>query len=174
MSIVIWNPTNEELKGQYSGRTFFFPSGAKIKVDDNAGNHLLHNLGDRGLTSLEYECDEKQVEADAIQRNKDFKTRQVIEFNQRNESRKQTNFPYLSPTKEVKAYAIELGMGLYEPFTPRDPEREGMAILRAENSQLKNTLDDVLKKMDVLAKMVMKKQAPVATDFKMPDAAKGD
>ena len=154
MSKMLWNPTNEELSYQFGGISFFFHPGEKRKIEDAAGKHLLHNLGVRGLTVLDYDCDEKKIEADAIERNRDFKKKMVIDFNQRNEQRKQTNFPYLYPTKEVKAYAIELGLGLLEPFTPRDAEREGIASMKAENESLKDTLANLTKQMAALTEMV--------------------
>lgn len=155
MSKMIWNPTNEVLSYPFGGITFSFLPGEKREVEDGAGKHLLHNLGVRGLTVLDYGCDEDAIGRDAIERNRDFKRKQVIEYNQRNETRKQTNMAYLAPTKEVKAYAIELGMGLLEPFTPRDAEREGMAKLADENKALEKTLSDLTAKMNALAQAVM-------------------
>jgi len=154
MSKMLWNPTNEELSYQFGGITFFFAPGQKRKVEDAAGKHLLHNLGIRGLTVLDYDCDENKLGIEAIERNRDFKKKMVIEYNQRNEQRKQTNFPYLYPTPEVKAYAIELGMGLLEPFTPRDAEREGIASMKAENDSLKESLANLTKQMAFLTEIV--------------------
>lgn len=155
MSKILWNPTNEVLSYPFGGITYSLQPGERKKVEDGAGKHLLHNLGVRGLTVLEYGCDEEKIGKDAIERNLDFKRKQVIDYNQRNETRKQTNMAYLAPTKEVKAYAIELGMGLLEPFTPRDAEREGMARLADENKTLRDTLADLTKQMNTLAQAVM-------------------
>ena len=163
MSKMLWNPTNEVLSYPFGGITYSLQPGEKKKVEDGAGKHLLHNLGVRGLTVLEYDCNEEKIRKDAIERNRDFKRKQVIEYNQRNETRKQTNMAYLAPTKEVKDYAIELGMGLLEPFTPRDAEREGMARLADENKTLKDTLAELTNKLNSLARAVLNKQeAPTA------------
>lgn len=164
MSKMLWNPTNENLSYAFGGITFFFNPGEKRKVEDAAGKHLLHNLGIRGLTVLDYDCDEKKIGADAIERNRDFKKKMVVDYNQRNETRKQTNFPYLAPTKEVKAYAIELGMGLLEPFTPRDPEREGMASMQAEISALKRIIEGLSKNM-AMGQENVKEYTPAKEDL---------
>lgn len=137
MSMMIWNPTNEKLTYQVGGKSYFFTPGERIKLEDSVAKHLLHNLGPRGLSVLEYGCDEKQIGDDGIERNREFKVKQITEYNQRNETRKQTNFPYLTPTKEIKAYAIELGIGLLEPYAPRDEEHEATASMRKEIDELK-------------------------------------
>jgi len=147
MSKMLYNPTNEVLSFAYGGITFFFNPQERKKVEDAAGKHLLHNLGARGLTVLEYGCDEAKIEKDAVERNINFKRNMVVEFNQRNEQRKQTNFAYLAPTKEVKEYAIELGMGLLEPFSPRDREHEGMASMMSEINALKRIIEGLSKNM---------------------------
>jgi hypothetical protein len=157
MSKVLWNPTNEELFYAFGGITFFFQPGEKRKVEDAAGKHLLHNLGIRGLTVLDYDCDEKKIGADAIARNLEFKRKTVVEFNQRNEQRKQTNFPYLVPTEQVAGYAKELGVKILEPYVPRDNEAgsSAMTTMKAENESLKTTLEDLTQKMAALTEMVM-------------------
>jgi hypothetical protein len=154
MSKMLWNPTNEEMSYGFSGITYFFKPGERKKVDDACGKHLLHNLGIRGLTVLEYGCDEEAIKRDAIERNREFKKKMIIDFNQRNEIRKQTNFPYLYPSAQMKAYALELGIGLLEPFTVRDAEHEAYAKLQAENEMLKDRLAGMDHKMADLMAMV--------------------
>jgi len=157
MSKLLWNPTNETLSYQFSGITYFFEPGERKKVDDACGKHLLHNLGVRGLTVLEYGCDEKALERDSLERNTDFKKKMIIDFNQRNETRKQTNFAYLAPTKEIKAYALDLGVGLLEPFEVRDKEHAAYAEMKNENDSLRESISDLTKKMAVLMEMVTAK-----------------
>ena len=110
--IILYNPTNEELTGQHGGNSITIKSKVKMEVEDPRGNHLLNSLGPRGLCVLTYGCDEKQVKADGIQRNYEFKKKQVVEYNQRNENRKAQGLPYLPPTREVKAYGVELQLQL--------------------------------------------------------------
>ena len=182
MSKLLWNPTNEELSHQYSGITYFFAPGEKKKVNDNCGKHLLHNLDARGLTVLEFDdegkVDEAKVKADAIARNKAFKTRMVSEFNQRNETRKQVGLAYLSPTDKIKEYAVELGLGLLELFTVKDVEREAAAHdrneaarLKEENAMLKTNLSDLAAQSraqgEQLAEL-MKMIRPVASQANVP------
>ena len=158
MSKMLWNPTGDKLSYQFSGITYFFEPGERKKVEDPCGQHLLHNIGMRGLTVLEYGCDEEKLKKDAIERNKDFKRRMVIDYNQRNETRKQTNFAYLAPTTEIKKYAIELGVGLLEPFSPRDQEHEEMAAMKSENNILKGSLNDLTARLATLTELVMEQK----------------
>ena len=153
MSKLLWNPTNEDLKSPLFGESPIFSSpGKRRRSRTTAGKHLLHNLGVRGLTVLEFDgCDEvmRRKWKDALDRNKDFQdAKQVIEYNQRNETRKQTNMAYLAPTKEVKEYAIELGLGLLEPFTVKDVEREATARLADENKELREMLTKTMGRMN--------------------------
>lgn len=140
MSKMLWNPTNDELSYQFSGITYFFNPGARKKVDDACGKHLLHNLGVRGLTVLDYGCDEDALKKDALDRNREFKKKMVVDFNQRNENRKQQGMAYFPPTRDIKAYALELGLGLVEPYNVRDDERAAYASLKEENDLLKDRL----------------------------------
>src|SRR5512137_965001 len=112
MSIKIWNPTNETMTMQFEGRTFIMKPDSFEKVTESCGKHLLTGFGPRGLTSLEHGDDEAKVRADALSRNRDFKLKQVIDYNRRNESRKQMNLPFLIPPDYIKDYAKELGIDL--------------------------------------------------------------
>jgi sugar phosphate isomerase/epimerase len=147
MATIIYNPTNEVLIGEHSGVTLIVNPEDKIKIEDSKAKHLLNKLGRRGLSVLDYGCDEKKVGEEGIERNIDFKKKQVIEYNQRNESRKMQSMSYLMPTKSVKAYAIELGIELNEPYSLKDAEKEAITETKKENTELKkqiNNLEDKL------------------------------
>ena len=94
MSVVLWNPTNEDFDMQYAGRSFTLKSGQKATVNDACANHLLNAFGPRGLTFLSYGDDEKDIEIKAKERNYEFKKRQVQVYNQTNEQRKLTRLGY--------------------------------------------------------------------------------
>lgn len=161
MSKMLFNPTNETLSHAFGGVTTFFAPGERKMIEDEArAKHLLHNLTARGLTILDYGCDEGARAQDGINRNLEFKKKQVVEFNQRNEQRKQTHFPYLAPTKEIKDYALELGIGLVEPYTLRDYEHAAYAKLRQENDSLRDRLAGMDKNMEDLKGMIAKLANP--------------
>jgi len=91
--IFIWNPTTEDMSYQYGGLTYTISAGKRKKVDEPEGNHTLNALGSRGLTKLVFDDDgksvnEEQIGKDAIERNREFKVRQVVTYNERNERRK--------------------------------------------------------------------------------------
>lgn len=121
MATFLFNPTNENLTGQYGGRTITVEAnGGRIKVDDSCGRHLLNFLGDRGLTFLEIDTDVAKAAKDAVARNRAFKKRMVAEYNQSQEQRKQVGMSFMPATKEIKAYAAELELVLSEPYSIRE------------------------------------------------------
>jgi len=153
IGLTLWNPTNEDLDGmQYAGISIGLKSGEKQIFAIKCATHLLNAFGQRGLTSLTYGSDEEAIGKAAIQRNLDFKTKQIVEYNQRNENRKAMNLGYLPPTETLKKYAIELGLKLLEPYQVRDEERAGISeskkeneALRAELMELKETMKQFMK-----------------------------
>lgn len=125
MPTTLFNPTNEELRGQYIGIDFVIPAnGGKLKVEDACARHLTNFLGPRGLTTLEYEDDVEKKAEDSLARNKEFKTKQVRDYNIRNEQRKAVGLEFLIPTEQLKSYSEELGISLVEPYAMKV---EGMA-----------------------------------------------
>ncbi len=137
IGLTLWNPTDEDLDMQYSGISLTLKAGEKWACEISCAKHLLNGFGARGLTSIPYGGNEEQIGAEAIKRNLEFKKRQIIEYNQRNENRKQQGMGYLPPTPYVKKCAIDLAIKLLEPYAIRDEEREGISATRQENEKLK-------------------------------------
>src|SRR4030042_83017 len=130
LGMTLWNPTNEKLDMQYAGISIGMEPGQKQSFHMKCAALLLNAFGQRGLTALAYGCDEAKVGKEAVQRNLDFKTKQVVEYNQRNESRQAMKLGYLPPSETIKAYARELNLKLLEPYSIRDEERAGIAQAR--------------------------------------------
>lgn len=138
--VTLWNPTKEDFDMQYQGLTLHLKAGERHPTTVKCANHLLNSFGQRGLTSLVYGCDEKKVEADAIQRNHDFKMNMIRRYNETNGTNKSKGLPYQVPTATIKAYALELGIELLEPYTMKDAEREAISKSTRENEELKAKL----------------------------------
>ena len=154
MSVVLWNPTNEDFDMQYAGRSFTLESGQKATVNDACANHLLNAFGPRGLTFLSYGDDEKDIEIKAKERNYEFKKRQVQVYNQTNEQRKLTRLGYLPPSKKLKEYALELGIELIEPYSMKDEERAAISKSTVENELLKAQAAQQAKEITELKEMM--------------------
>ncbi len=139
---------------QYAGISIGLEPGQKQMYHVKCAMHLLNAFGQRGLTSLPYGSDEEKIGKEAVQRNFDFKKKQVVEYNQRNESRKAMNLGYLPPTDKIKQYALELGLKLLEPYTVRDEERAGISDAKKENEELKKKLESQEKTMSEMKTMM--------------------
>lgn len=156
LSTTLWNPTNEQMDMQYSGHSFSLMPGEKWEgMEINCAKHVLNAYGQRGLTSLNYGDDEEKIKADAIQRNLDFKKKQVLEHNTRNEQKRQMGLAWIPPTAKIRSYADELGVELMEPAPLKektvnvDPE---IARLRDENREMKDRMDKLMGMIESLAK----------------------
>jgi len=122
---------------QYAGRSFTLCKGEKEEVNEACANHLLNAFGQRGLTFLKYGDDESAIGKASVDRNREFKKRQVQIYNQTNEQRKLTRLGYLPPSQKLKEYALELGIKLIEPYSMKDEEKAAIAKSTIENELLK-------------------------------------
>lgn len=154
IGMVLWNPTNESFDMQYAGISITLKAGEKEAFAMKCATHLLNAYGQRGLTSLMHGADEEKIGKEAIHRNKEFKTKQVVEYNQRNESRKAMKMGYLPPSEDIKKYAIELGLELLEPYAIRNEERNAISGVVAENEELKKKLASQGTEMTQLREMM--------------------
>lgn len=140
--IIIWNPTNETLVMQFEGRTYTMPPNDRQKVTEPCGKHLLTGYGQRGLTSLEYGDDEIIIGEQAKERNREFKLKQVVDYNQRNEARKQMNLSYINPPAQIKQYARDIGIEIIAPFSVRTEENARIQQLEDINKSLAGALEE--------------------------------
>jgi len=141
---LIWNPTSDTMIGMHAGKNFKFEPESKYKISNDAeAAHYINFLGPRGLTTLDWGDSDPRPdgtsiqddrEADALKRNKEFKIKQVVKYNMDNQARQMKQLEYLDPPKEVKAYAEELNIKLYQPYA-----------LEKETGQAEKELRDQLK-----------------------------
>jgi DNA-directed RNA polymerase subunit RPC12/RpoP len=157
--IFLWNVTNENLDFTYGGLNYAVAAGKRLKVEEPMGNHALNALGPRGLTKLVFDDDgksvnEEQIEKDAIERNRDFKIRQVVHYNERNERRRAAKQAYDMPTPTVKRYAAEIGINLLLPYTLAEGERGQIGILTQQTEEQKKQIEKQEKEMQEMREML--------------------
>lgn len=158
---ILWNPTNEDMELQYAGFTLYLKAGDRQPVTPPCARHLLNSHGQRGLTSLTYGCDEKQVGEDAVRRNIEFKRKMMTDYNQNNMARSKGGLSYLNPGPDIKKYALELGLHLDEPYTMKDPEREAISKSTVENEALRLKLaaqETEMAELRTMMKQIMENQ----------------
>lgn len=122
--------------------------GQRREVEVNCGKHVLNQFGARGLTFLTRDGDEEQVRKEAIQRFTDFKRKQVLDHNTRNEQKRQMGLAWIPPTPTIRRYAEDLGVDILEP-TPLKVKNETVdggivAYLMEENKSLKNQMQELM------------------------------
>jgi hypothetical protein len=142
IGMVLWNPTEEDFHMQYAGISITLKAGQEEAFAMKCATHLLNAYGQRGLTGLTYGCNKEKVGEDGVRRNFEFRKKQVVEYNQRNEARKQMRLGYLPPTEELKKYAIQLGIKLLEPYSVRDEERSAISETALQNEALRKQVAD--------------------------------
>lgn len=163
MPKILFNPTNETLAATYIGEETSLEPGAKVRVDDARANAILSNLYPRGLCELEFgdEGDGELRKAEAgRERNREFKKRHVLKFNAQNDQQIQTKRPYIIPDPVTKAYARELGMKLFEPYTNTDD-------FTKEYAELKGQLDSAKAEISEKDKALQQMQTDMAEMRKM-------
>lgn len=176
--IFLWNPTNEDLSFDYAGLSYTMLSGKRMKVEEAMGKHVLNNLSARGMTRLIFDDDghsinEEDIALDAVERNKEFKIKQIVTYNERNERRKASGQPYDTPSKAVKQYASELGIDLLQPYTMSEGEKGQIAKLNKENEEKDKQLREQGQAIQDLSALVQKLSEQVSNGFvKAKDTAK--
>ena len=134
---------------QYAGISFTLKPGQKREVEINCAKHVLNAFGQRGLTYLKYGDKEDDIAKEAKKRNFDFKKKQIVDHNTRNEQRKQMGLGYLDAGKKIREYSEQLGVSLVEPFQTLDRKDDGeIAKLRLENMELKTRVDRMMTMME--------------------------
>ncbi len=125
-----------------------------MEMEVNAAKHVLNAYGARGLTFLKHGDDEEEVAKRARQANYEFKRKQVTEYNTRNEQRRHMGLGFIMPSKQIRAYAEELGLQLMEPFQTKEKtsgNESEIDELRLENKELKLKVDKMMAMLESLA-----------------------
>ena len=146
--IYLVNYTNEVFDYTYGGISKSIKPNETRKVLEPEGNHALNALGSRGLSRVEFDDDGNKInedknKSDAVERNREFKIRQINNYNFRNETRKASGQPYDVPTQAVKQYAVELGIALLQPYVMAEAEKAEIAKLNRENVEKEKAIGDL-------------------------------
>ncbi|MCK4826052.1 hypothetical protein KA005_60450, partial [bacterium] len=155
MATVLFNPTDrlEEkfqglFRGHYLGKGIGVKPGEKVKVPDATARHLLNELAPRGLISLDFGDEEEERAKEGLERNREFKVKQLRDFNEKNSARKHQGLPYLWPTKTLKLYAEEIGVKLVESYQVDDAQLQKVKTLETENQDLREQMKEMNEKMN--------------------------
>lgn len=165
MATVLFNPTNkldkkfhELFRGQYLGKGIRIEAGQKLKVPDATARHLLNELAPRGLLSLDFGDDDEERAKEGLERNREFKVKQINDFNEKNSARKHQGLPYLWPTDTIKLYAEEIGVILVESYQVDDAQLQKVKTLETENQTLKDQMVEMSQKMNQILDQITKSE----------------
>ena len=131
------------------------PPDSQVKMSDARAKHVLNSLGPRGLMTLEFGDNVEEKHKLGVDRNLEFKKRQVQRHNQQNEQQKRGGRPWIDPPVHIKSYAKELGLELVEPYSERADERGMVQALIAQNQQQQAQMAQIQSQMADLMKMVL-------------------
>jgi len=179
MSTTLFNPTSEDLAAQHIGVTTtikkFPEKGHMVLVDDAKARHILNILAPRGLTTLDYgdEGDEKKKKAaEGRTRNKEFKIKQIVDFNQLQQQNEAKKIEYSYPSKALKDYSDELGLDLIRPYELPNLEKGKIKKLKEEienkdvkleeqTQQMKAMQSQISELADIVKKVIKSEPEPV-------------
>lgn len=164
--MIIANYTPDEIQWQHVGRSGFLKPGDVEEFSDPRGNHILNKWGPRGLIKVgkDWQDVEEQDKdrAKAMKIYKNFWIRQVTYFNRLNETRKNENKSYESPTTTLVEKAKQLGIELLSAWTYTPPaESEKVTKLEQEVATLKGMLTDMV---DAVKSLKEKPKIAIPTD----------
>ena len=115
--MAVGNFTPDPLTWYHQGLSGTIKPG-EVVTDRDRGweNHVLNKLGPRGLVRLEYGDDPEVAKKASMEAFNRFWTKQVMDFNELNEQRKNEGKMYVPPTKELQEHADLLGYELVGPW----------------------------------------------------------
>lgn len=134
--MVIANFTPDPIPWTHAGICGVVKPGEIVEMEANRGNFLLNKHDKRGLLTLKFGDNIEEKRAAAMEIWERFWRRQIINFNQDNERRKNTQKEYVEPSNEVLSHAQKLGIELVGPWTIRQTDDAAVAALRKEKNDL--------------------------------------
>ena len=155
--MILVNFTPDTIPWIHVGVTGKIKPDEKIEVDDGRGRHILNRWGDRGLLVLQFGDEDKLAEkkADAMSLYTRFWTRQIVVFNQHNETLKNESKPYIMPPKELEFHAAKLGIELIGPWKVRKQVNDvEIKQLKDENAELRTSIKSLADMVKGLIKEV--------------------
>ena len=153
--MIIANFTPDAINWQYAGATGTLKPGAVEKFDNRAqANTILNKYGPRGILELEWNDNVDTKKTEALRIYKAWWTRQITNFNQDNERRKNTNREYVTPTAQLQAHADELGIETLGPWAVKQNDNEALKTLRDENLELRGQVGMLMEQVKGLVEAV--------------------
>jgi hypothetical protein len=173
--MIIANLTPEDLPWTHIGVQGIIHSGQILEMEDSRARHVLNKMEARGLLRLDFGDNQEEKKALAQQTYIDFWVKQITNFNQDQERRKNTNRETIYPSKQLLDKAKELGVEILGPWAYKPSENTEMTRMQKENSDLKVQLAMVIQRLDDLAKGGVNVSTPEAMksiEEKVQQAAK--
>lgn len=99
--MLLFNPTETEMVWLYGGSPYRVPAEGTAEFPDKVGNHLLLHLSPIGLQELKHGDKKAEKAKVGLATRTTFLKRQIKEFRQMNENRKNAGFPPLVPSESL-------------------------------------------------------------------------
>ena len=161
----IANYTPDDILWTHGGLSNTIESDQVVEMDDARGNHILNQFGPRGLIKLQYGDEEEVRKKEAMTIYTMFWERQITNFNQQNEARKNENKAYIAPNKQLQEKADEMGLEIVGPWKLKIPVASAeMDKLKAENKELYTKIDTLQTQVSELIEAITQDRATMATD----------
>lgn len=160
--MAIANFTPDPVNWMHIGITGTLEPDSIQEFDPARENHILNNLGKRGIVAMKYGDDEEEKRKEAMATYKEFWLRQIQNFNRDNEIRRNENRAFVEPQPDLEKHAKEFGIELIGPWrvAPTDTKdtnskikflqaetdemRQGMSVLSNNIGQLQDQIGDLI------------------------------
>ncbi|KKN52255.1 hypothetical protein LCGC14_0614750 [marine sediment metagenome] len=153
--MIVANFTPDTILWTHIGVTGRIKPGEIVEMAEPRAKHILNKYGSRGLVQLQYDDDKKEKARDAKIIYEDFWVRQIVNFNQLNERRKNENKAYLDISPELAFHAKQLELEVVGPWkmTKASSSKE-MEELKTDNNKLRDEIGSFKEQVGTLTNQV--------------------
>ena len=154
---VVANYTPDDIDWYHGGANGVIKSGQLKEFESPRANYILNKYGPRGLLRMKWDDKIDEAQKTAQKRWEEFWTRQIINFNQDNERRMNTQKEYVHPTNQLQEHADRMGIKLVGPWTLRNLPADDSSVraMKSENEGLRaelNELKEMFKELVIATK----------------------
>lgn len=159
--MIIANYTPDDITYIHGGIPATIKSGKLVELDEKKANFILNKFDKRGLVAMKFGDQPEVKQQQAMEQWKRFWHRQIVNFNQDNERRKNTQREYVEPTRELVEHATALGIELVGPWTLKQTDNAAVQAVLIENATLKAEMTSLKTQMQELIDAMKAREVPM-------------
>jgi len=159
--MIVANYTPDPITYIHGGIPATIEPGKMVELEEKKANFVLNKFDKRGLVAMKFGDRPEDKQKAAMEQWKRFWRRQIVNFNQDNERRKNTQREYVEPTEELLQHATTLGIELVGPWTIKQTDNVAVQAVLVENATLKAEMSSLKAQMQELIEAIKAREVPM-------------